>query len=128
VSVCRMKLVIVVILCSLQQGLPSNSLGASVFGPVPDVAPETDPLEFTATDMSLSTLYLHELHHRQVSGKFLCLCFLLVLSGLDQQRGTPSSVGPGISFDFVASAIWVNDVDKLFMDPVGLGVSILYIC
>ncbi|XP_069678883.1 autophagy-related protein 9A isoform X1 [Periplaneta americana] len=53
------------LLYSLQQGLPGNSLGASVFGPGPDMAPETDPLEFTAADMSLSTLYLHELHHRQ---------------------------------------------------------------
>jgi autophagy-related protein 9 len=61
--------VIVVILFSLQQGLPSSSLAASVFAPVPDMAPETDPLEFTAADMSLSTLYLHELHHQQVSGK-----------------------------------------------------------
>jgi autophagy-related protein 9 len=55
-----------VILFSLQQGLPTNSLGASMFGPGPDMAPEADPLEFIATDMSLSTLYLHELHHRQV--------------------------------------------------------------
>ncbi|PNF28200.1 Autophagy-related protein 9A [Cryptotermes secundus] len=54
------------LLYSLQQGLPSSSLAASVFAPVPDMAPETDPLEFTAADMSLSTLYLHELHHRQV--------------------------------------------------------------
>lgn len=37
-----------------------------MFGPGPDMAPEADPLEFIATDMSLSTLYLHELHHRQV--------------------------------------------------------------
>ena len=31
------------------------------------IAPEMDPLEYTAADMSLSTLYLHELHRRQVS-------------------------------------------------------------
>lgn len=54
------------ILFSLQQGLPTNSVGNSMFGTGPDMVPETDPLEFTAADMSLSTLYLHELHHRQV--------------------------------------------------------------
>ncbi|XP_021928467.1 autophagy-related protein 9A isoform X2 [Zootermopsis nevadensis] len=54
------------LLYSLQQGLPTNSVGNSMFGTGPDMVPETDPLEFTAADMSLSTLYLHELHHRQV--------------------------------------------------------------
>jgi autophagy-related protein 9 len=60
------QLLNLVFLFSMQHGLPTNSLGVSVFGPGPDMAPEADPLEFTAADMSLSTLYLHELHHRQV--------------------------------------------------------------
>ena len=55
------------ILFSLQQGFPTNSLGASLFGQQSSMAPEMDPLEYTAADMSLSTLYLHELHRRQVS-------------------------------------------------------------
>lgn len=43
------------------------SLGASVFGSGPDIALHMQPMEFTPTDMALSTLYLHEIHHRQVS-------------------------------------------------------------
>ena len=55
------------LLFSLQQGFTTNSLGTSVFGQHSSMAPEMDPLEYTAADMSLSTLYLHELHRRQVS-------------------------------------------------------------
>jgi hypothetical protein len=49
------------------------SLGNSVFGPNSELrtgnfpAADEVPLEFAAADMSLSTLYLHELHHQQVS-------------------------------------------------------------
>jgi hypothetical protein len=57
----------VLILFSLQPGFATNSLGASVLGQRSSMAPEMDPLEYTAADMSLSTLYLHELHRRQVS-------------------------------------------------------------
>lgn len=56
----------VVILFSLQQGFTTNPLGASMFGQRASTAPEMDP-EFTAADISLSILYLHELHHQQVS-------------------------------------------------------------
>lgn len=51
------------------------SLGNSVFGASSEIqhqagsgaiATDDVPLEFAAADMSLSTLYLHELHHRQV--------------------------------------------------------------
>ncbi|GLG98624.1 Autophagy-related protein 9 [Gryllus bimaculatus] len=54
------------LLYSIHQGISSTSMGASVFGAGLDLPPETDPLELTAADMSLGTLYLHELHHRQV--------------------------------------------------------------
>jgi hypothetical protein len=57
----------VVILFSLQQGFTTNPLGASMFGQRASTAPEMDPLEFTAADISLSILYLHELQHQQVS-------------------------------------------------------------
>lgn len=55
------------LLHSLHQGLSNQSLGASVFGSGQDLPPDvTVPVELTAADMSLSTLYLHELHHRQI--------------------------------------------------------------
>jgi len=59
-------------LYDLQQGISNQSLGASVFGSGHSYVMETHsdpyvPTELTAADMSLSTLYLHELHHRQVS-------------------------------------------------------------
>lgn len=55
------------LLHSLHQGLSNQSLGASVFGSGQDLSRDvTVPVELTAADMSLSTLYLHELHHRQV--------------------------------------------------------------
>lgn len=59
-------------LYDLQQGISNQSLGASVFGSGHSYVIETHtdpsvPIELTAADMSLSTLYLHELHHRQVS-------------------------------------------------------------
>jgi len=57
----------VFIIFSLQQGFATSSLGASLFGQQSSMAPEMDPLEYTAADMSLSTLYLHELHRQQVS-------------------------------------------------------------
>ncbi|XP_012230938.1 autophagy-related protein 9A [Linepithema humile] len=60
-------------LFDLQQGVSNQSLGASVFGSGIGTScgmeMHTDlsvPTELTAADMSLSTLYLHELHHRQV--------------------------------------------------------------
>ncbi|GFG31895.1 hypothetical protein Cfor_04514, partial [Coptotermes formosanus] len=62
----RPSYLMVVIILSLQQGFAPNSLGTSMFGQRSSMAPEMDPLEFTAADMSLSTLYLHELHRRQV--------------------------------------------------------------
>lgn len=55
------------LLHGLQQEMLSPSLGASVF--ISNHELSTDlcvPLELIAADMSLSTLYLHELHHRQV--------------------------------------------------------------
>lgn len=52
-------------LYGLQQGISNQSLGASVFGSGHEVTTDI-PVELTAADMSLSTLYLHELHHRQV--------------------------------------------------------------
>ena len=56
------------LLYGLQQGLSNQSLGASVFGSGHELSPNLSvPVELTAVDMSLSTLYLHELHHRQVS-------------------------------------------------------------
>lgn len=57
-------------LYDLQQGISNQSLGASVFGSGHYIETHADPsvpTELTAADMSLSTLYLHELHHRQVS-------------------------------------------------------------
>ncbi|XP_067005756.1 autophagy-related protein 9A isoform X2 [Anabrus simplex] len=48
------------LLYSLHSGVPNTSMGASVFGPGSDIPPE-----LTAADMSLNTLYLHELHRRQ---------------------------------------------------------------
>jgi len=63
----RRSYLTVLILFSLQQGFTTNSLGTSMFGQHSSMAPEMDPLEYTAADMSLSTLYLHELHRRQVS-------------------------------------------------------------
>ncbi|XP_046420102.1 autophagy-related protein 9A isoform X1 [Neodiprion fabricii] len=55
------------LLHSLHQGLSNQSLGASVFGSGRDLSSEvTVPVELIAADMSLSTLYLHELHHRQI--------------------------------------------------------------
>ncbi|KAK6634991.1 hypothetical protein RUM44_000240 [Polyplax serrata] len=46
---------------------PTISLGASVFGSGPDVMLHSEQtMEQTPADMALSTLYLHELHHRQV--------------------------------------------------------------
>ncbi|EEB19496.1 conserved hypothetical protein [Pediculus humanus corporis] len=45
---------------------PTTSLGASVFGSGPDIILRADQIEQTPADMALSTLYLHELHHRQI--------------------------------------------------------------
>ncbi|KZC08899.1 PREDICTED: autophagy-related protein 9A [Dufourea novaeangliae] len=54
-------------LYGLQQGMSNQSLGASVFGSGHELSTELSvPVELTAVDMSLSTLYLHELHHRQI--------------------------------------------------------------
>ncbi|XP_034184864.1 autophagy-related protein 9 isoform X2 [Osmia lignaria lignaria] len=54
-------------LYGLQQGMSNQSLGASVFGSTHEMPTDFSvPVELTAADMSLSTLYLHELHHRQV--------------------------------------------------------------
>lgn len=52
---------------------PAVSLGASVFGSGFGSGFGTEPAEgeLTATDMSLSTLYLHELHHRHVCSIFV---------------------------------------------------------
>ncbi|XP_066584747.1 autophagy-related protein 9A isoform X2 [Prorops nasuta] len=51
----------------LQQGVSHQSLGASVFGSGNELTTELSvPIELTAADMCLSTLYLHELHHKQV--------------------------------------------------------------
>lgn len=56
------------LLYGLQQGISNQSLGASVFGSGQKLTPDFSvPIEFTAADMSLSTLYLHELHHKQVN-------------------------------------------------------------
>ncbi|XP_058809457.1 autophagy-related protein 9A isoform X2 [Phymastichus coffea] len=57
------------LLHSLQQatGIINQSLETSILGTATDINAEASvPLELTAIDMSLSTLYLHELHHRQV--------------------------------------------------------------
>ncbi|KAJ9595907.1 hypothetical protein L9F63_012926, partial [Diploptera punctata] len=53
------------LLYALQQGFPVNSLGASVFGQGMDIIQQNQPLE-TAAEMSLSAIYLHELHSRQM--------------------------------------------------------------
>ena len=47
---------------------PNQILGTSIFGSRhQEINTEAAvPLELTTVDMSLSTLYLHELHHRQV--------------------------------------------------------------
>ncbi|XP_043262853.1 autophagy-related protein 9A [Colletes gigas] len=51
----------------LQQGISNQSLGASVFGSGYELSTDLSvPVEFTAADISLSTLYLHELHHIQI--------------------------------------------------------------
>lgn len=56
------------LLYGLQHGISNQSLGASVFGSGQELTSDLSvPTELTAADMSLSTLYLHELHHRQVS-------------------------------------------------------------
>ncbi|PSN50994.1 Autophagy-related protein 9A [Blattella germanica] len=47
------------------QRLPANSLGASVFGQG-NFAQANKPVETVAPDMSISALYLHELHNYQV--------------------------------------------------------------
>ncbi|KAJ8871308.1 hypothetical protein PR048_027625 [Dryococelus australis] len=49
-----------------RQDTVNNSLGASVFGRGANVQ-NPNPIDLTAADMSLSTLYLHELHQRHVS-------------------------------------------------------------
>ena len=54
------------LLYALQQGFPANSLGASVFGQGMDITQETEQLEITTAEMSLSAIYLHELHNRQM--------------------------------------------------------------
>ncbi|XP_011304017.1 autophagy-related protein 9A isoform X2 [Fopius arisanus] len=55
------------LLYELQQGISNQSLGASVFGSGQELTADLSvSVELTAADMSLSTLYLHELHHRQV--------------------------------------------------------------
>ncbi|XP_076652143.1 autophagy-related protein 9 isoform X2 [Halictus rubicundus] len=52
-------------LSELQQGLTNQSIGASGFNQ--EISTDLSvPVELTAVDMSLSTLYLHELHHRQI--------------------------------------------------------------
>ena len=58
------------LLYGLQQvtGLSNQSMGVSELNSGhPDICTEaTGSVELTTVDMSLSTLYLHELHHRQV--------------------------------------------------------------
>ncbi|XP_076756941.1 autophagy-related protein 9 [Xylocopa sonorina] len=54
-------------LYGLQQEISNQSLGASVFVSSHEFSTDLSvPVELIAADMSLSTLYLHELHHRQV--------------------------------------------------------------
>lgn len=54
-------------LYGLQQGISNQSPGASVFVSNHELSNDLSvPVELIAADMSLSTLYLHELHHRQV--------------------------------------------------------------
>lgn len=58
------------VLLGLQQtvGITNQSHSTSVFSTgFRDVNTQVSTLEFTTIDMSLSTLYLHELHHRYVS-------------------------------------------------------------
>ncbi|XP_015188783.1 PREDICTED: autophagy-related protein 9A isoform X1 [Polistes dominula] len=51
----------------LQQSISNNSLGGSIFGSGNEVViNKSVPTDLIAADMSLSTLYLHELHHKQV--------------------------------------------------------------
>ncbi|XP_059490836.1 autophagy-related protein 9A [Neocloeon triangulifer] len=52
------------LLYSLTQCGPT--LGNSMFGPETPMMPEEPPPELAAADMSLSTLYMHELHQRQM--------------------------------------------------------------
>ncbi|PBC33306.1 autophagy-related protein 9A isoform X1 [Apis cerana] len=55
------------LLYGLQQEISNQSLGASVFVSSHEFSTDLSiPVELIAADMSLSTLYLHELHHRQV--------------------------------------------------------------
>lgn len=55
------------LLYGLQQGISNQSLGSSIFLSGHELSTDLSaPLELTAADMSLSALYLHELHHRQV--------------------------------------------------------------
>lgn len=62
---------------------PSTSLGASVFGSGPDIVLHAEQMEQIPAEMALSTLYLHELHHRQVKivlkNFFLISFFYLVI-------------------------------------------------
>lgn len=78
------------LLHSLHQGLSNQSLGASVFGSGQEFPADVSvPVELTAADMSLSTLYLHELHHRQVSSGEMVLGSLpgwFLICGLFQIR------------------------------------------
>lgn len=62
------------------------SMGASMFGPsslIPTGPDDVVPLEYTAADMSLSTLYLHALHqqrviHTNINTCIIYLCALLL--------------------------------------------------
>ncbi|GLV38783.1 Autophagy-related 9 [Carabus blaptoides fortunei] len=57
------------LLHSLHQSMAPPSMGASIFGPsslIPTGPDDVVPLEYTAADMSLSTLYLHALHQQRV--------------------------------------------------------------
>lgn len=61
-------------LYGLQQGMSHQSLGTSVFESIQQLSAELSaPVELSAADISLSALYLHELHHRQV-------CMTLIFS------------------------------------------------
>lgn len=61
-------------LYGLQQEISNQSLGASVFVSSHELSTDLSvPVELIAADMSLSTLYLHELHHRQVCSLTLFL-------------------------------------------------------
>lgn len=58
------------------------SLGASVFGPGVSSGFGTEPAEgeLAATDMSLSTLLLHDVHHRHVSlTKLFCSILMITM-------------------------------------------------